>query len=263
MSTAKFSGYSQVAAGVFALGIWMIVSPLLFGAPPAESVTPVPYPADRYAKLAAHSPFTPPTAPAIVAATPTPPPPPSFTEKLTATAIMQWGSVYRVTIADPDNPRHIDLFSDKVDPDTQMQIESVKWPQPTNGTILGAPNEPPIITLRKGQERGTVRYEPGNSSGPIGGVMGAPTGASRSPVSPFANNPVRPQIPPTIPGSGGSVPAMPGQTPINGVQRRAPIRSVPQPPPATGARPIVRPGVNAALPGRPVNGKDDDDDDDD
>ena len=212
----------------------------------ADDPLPKPLPPDRYNKMAAHSPFAPPTdAPRLQAAA-TPPPAASAFDRLTATMLMQVDGVYSVTVVDPDSPEHLYLTSDAVDDKSQMKIASVKW-DPASG------QEEPTITLNKGTQFGTVRYEPGNG----GGMAAAPR-----PQNLTAINAYRPNLPPTsIPGA--AIPPPPVST-ANGF-RRGPIRAAPAPAPAAGGagRAVVLPGEGRSPLRAAPNIKTDDDDDDD
>lgn len=226
---------------------------------------PKPFPADRYAKMAAHSPFAPPTAPAPPPTQAPPPPKSSFTDKLSVTSLAQSDGVYMVTVVDADTQSHLFLTSNSAPPGPnrrapEMFISSVKW-NPAPGR-----NEQADITIKKGTEFGVLHYVPNTASS--GAVPGGTNLAGNMPhpvnggVMAGGN---RPYVPPAIPGS---VPTMPNPiasaAAANNVQRRAPIRG-PQPPPATGGRAVVLPGTATTLaptvkPGA-LNADDDDDDD--
>ena len=217
----------------------------------ADDPLPKPVSPDRYNKMAAHSPFAPPTeAPRAQVAAATPPPGPSWSDKLTANMITQVGGVFYVTVVDPDSTQHLYLSTDAVDQMSQLKVSSVEGWNPAEG------NEEPKITLLKGTQFGVIRYEPGASGG-----MGA---APRGPGMPVPNNNFRPNQPPT------SVPTVINQGPSSAIRplNRGPIRAVPAPAPAAGGtgRPIVLPGENRvappARPGPQVKTDDDDDDDD-
>ena len=250
----RLSGPWVYSAFSVRLQNWVILCAFVFLASicqsRADDVLPKPVPADRYNKMAAHSPFTPPTTPV---ATPPPqvaPPPPSWLDKLSVNMLMQDHGVFYATVVDQDSPTHIYLSSDKEDPDSHMAIASVKWDSENH-------DETPIITLRRGTDFGQVRYEPGTSSGP--GMVIQP----RPGVSGAAPNNFRvPQPAPAIPGQLNQ--PQPTNA-ANAALRRGPIRAVPQAP-APGGRPVVLPGNNPAVqPVRPVSPqiKTDDDDDDD
>lgn len=222
----------------------------------ADDTVPKAYPADRYEKMAAHSPFSPPTEAPKVQATPTPPPAPSWADKLTATMIMQYGNDYKVTVVDQDSPTHLQLYTNVEDDQSHMQVASVKWNAANR-------DETPTITLRRGTDFAQVRYEPGNSSMP--GAVGGNPALARPAGLPGVNNFRPPGGAPPIPGSMPQAGVNVQAPTVNNALRRAPIRAVPQAP-APGGRPIVMPGA-ANPPGQPVRTapaiKTDDDDDDD
>ena len=215
----------------------------------ADDVLPKAPPASKYAKMAAHSPFAPPTAQAAPQATPPPPPVPGWADNLKATMVMQDGNNYTVTVVDSQNPQHLYLTMEP-DKDTQMAVVSVKW---------GANrDDPPTITLRKGKEFAQVRYESGASSpggnnalggGPV--LPGRPVNAAGGPPIP-GGQPFHPPL-----QNGGGVQAgIP--VPSSNAIRRPLIHSAPP------ARAPVRPGVSPPTPGaRPNPGVQVDDDDDD
>lgn len=232
----------------------------------ADDVIPKAFPADRYAKMAAHSPFTPPTPPTPSAAAPTPPPAPGFAEKLAATMLADDGNgVYIAIVADQENSKKYLVTSDKVDEESSLQIATVKWPQ-TRDDQPGA-RETPVIVLRKGAQQGVVRYDP--SLGGIGPIGGAPAGGGTGIPRPFipGNAGVRPPGAPIIPGNvtggvGIAPPPAPATAGAPNAIRRAPIRVQPQPATVPAVRSVVP--ANPALRGaRPTATKVDDDDDDD
>ena len=220
------------------------------GAGRADDLLPKAPPATRYTKIAAHSPFAPPTAPVSAQPAATPPPAPGWADTLTATMVMQDGSKYIVTVVDSSNPQHLYLTSEP-DKTAQISVASVKW---------GATREdPPTITLRKGSEVAQVRYESGAAApagnNPAGGGPPIPGGARPGmPGAPSAAGlqPFHPPLPNT--GQGNPVPS-------SIALRRPLIRSQPM----TAAPAGARPGMAAPNPvGRPnPAAKADDDDDDD
>ncbi len=226
---------------------WVCSSLILAAGGPAKAddVLPKAPPASKYAKMASHSPFAPPTAP-VAAPVGTPPPiAPGWADSLTATMIMQDGANYLVTVIDAQNAQKHLYLTAEPEHETQIAVASVKW---------GANREdPPAITLRKGKEFAQVRYEANATPGgtkPPGGVLPIPGGVRNPPpglpgAQPFhsplqANN--------VVPGN---------QAPPGSVLRRPVIRSGP-----AIAPPPLRPGANAPTAGvRPNPAADDDDDD--
>ena len=212
----------------------------------ADEVLPKAPPASKYAKMAAHSPFAPPTAPVVATAAATPPPTPGWADNLTVTMIMQDGASYMVTVIDSQTPQQHQYLTSEPDKTSQMAVASVKW---------GANrDEPPTVTLRRGKEFAQVRYESGTASaggGPsLGGGPQIPGGMRN--LSPGAA--VAPGTagirPPPLPNAGNGNPG--------NALRRPLIRS--QPAPA-----LTRPGVNppnTAVRPNPALQVDDDDEDD-
>ena len=233
---------------IFPAILLLLLFLLFIPSPPsrADDILPKPVPPDRYNKMAAHSPFTPPTAPTTAQPIQAAPPAPSWLDKLSVNMLMQDHGVFYVTAVDSDNPAaHIYLSSDKEDPESHLAIASVKW-NPENR------DETPVITLRRGKDFGQVRYEASASSGPGMNIQPRP-GAAGAPPNAFR----APQSAPAIPGQINPPPlnaANPGL-------RRTPIRAVPQAP-APGGRPVVLPNNPAVRPVTPQIKTDDDDDDD-
>ncbi len=211
----------------------------------ADEVLPKASPASKYAKMAAHSPFAPPTAPVVTQAAPTPPPAPGWADSLTATMLVQDGNTYMVTVIDSqDLQKHLYLTS-AADATEPMAVASIKW---------GATREePPIITLRKGKEFAQVRYESGLSSlGTNNNLGGPPIPGARNPAP---GTPVAPGIrPPPLTTTGPMNQGQPG----NAI-RRPVIHSQPAPT-AVPARPLGNVPANGVRPNPAVQVDDDDDD---
>ncbi len=212
----------------------------------ADDILPKAPPASKYAKMAGHSPFAPPTAPVGTQAPPPKPPAPGWADGLTATMIAQDGPNYMVTVVDAQNSQQHLYLTAEPDPETKMAVVSVKW---------GATrDDPPTITLSKGKEFAQVRYEASSSgtSSPLGGGVPIP-GAGRNPPVGIPggqafHSPL--QVPPAQPTNQG---------PSSNVVRRPLIRS--QPPAApTSVRPGVNPPANGVRPNPAVPVDDDDDD---
>lgn len=224
----------------------LLMSGALAGSVPAraDDVIPQAPPASNYAKMASHSPFSPPTAPLAAPAATPPPPVPGWADSLTAKMIVQDGVQYMVMVVDAQNPdRHLYLTAEP-EGETQIAVASVKW---------GATrDDPPAITLRKGKEFAQVRYDAGaasaaggNSAGggpPIPGAVRNPPGAQ-----PF-HAPLQANVVPNA-----------GQGPSNNLLRRPLIRSQPAAAPALG-RPGVNPPANGIRPNPALPADDDDDD---
>ncbi len=218
----------------------------------ADDIVPKAPPASKYARMAAHSPFAPPTTPTAVQATPPPPPVPGWADSLTATMIMRDGDKYMVTVVDTQNPQHLYLTSEP-DKLTQMAVASVKW---------GANrDEAPTVTLSKGKEFAQVKYESGASSpggnNQLGGGPPIPGGVR-----------IPGQNGPPIPGAQGFHP--PGApntvqsgnpTPTSAGFRRPLIHAPAVTAPPAGMRPPLNPTNAAARPNPAVKVDDDDDDD--
>ncbi len=241
----------------------------------ADDVTPHAFAPDRYAKMGEHSPFTPTTPQAAPTVAPTPPPKPSFAEKLTISNLAEDHGVFLATVVDPESSTHTLINSDPKDQTAEIKITDVKWPRATESNPDGG-QQAVMITIRKGTETATVRYDPGSAgSGAMGG-MAAPGGmGGNKPFIP-GNAGVRPLGAPTLPGTvnGPGLAVAPQTTGmpannannVNNPLRRMPIRSFPQPaaPAATAVRPVL-PGntaVQGARPGLATKVDDDDDDDD-
>lgn len=218
----------------------------------ADDPLPKPLPVSKYAKMAAHSPFAPPTAPIVQQAAPPPPPAPGWADSLTATMVMQDGNKFLVTVVDSSNSQHLYLTTEP-DKTNDMAVSTVKW-----GTNR---DDPPTITLRKGKEFAQVRYDSGAAS--TGGGNSIPGGGV--PVIPGAPRFPTPGNPPGIPGAqpfrppplANNLPGNPGASAI----RRPLIRAQPG---AAAAPALSRPGVNAPNSGvrpNPAGTADDDDDD--
>lgn len=227
-----------------------------------DGVTPKAFPADRYSKMASHSPFAPPTAPIATPPPVAPPPQPSFADRLTAISIAVDKGIYMVMVVDQDTQEHNFLRSDRLDA-KQMQIASVRW------DANGDKSQVPVITVRKGGLTGQVRYEPTTAAAGAPGMGGGPAIPGSVPrlnngaVPPAARPYTPPIMPGGVPNPVAAVPGVPNAPAIPG--SRAPIRGpqqVTQPPPATGGRAVVMPGNQPTV--RPgVISPDDDDDDDD
>jgi hypothetical protein len=204
----------------------------------ADDVLPKALPANRYEKLAAHSPFAPPTVAAPVAPAPVAAPKGSWADKLAVTALMQNGGIYIATVVDRDSSQHFIVTSDKEN-ERSMMLASVQW---------GDKYDQTRITIRRGAEFGQVAFD-------------ASAGAASAVMGPGAPVPPRPMIPGgPLPGAGtaqfhpppGANPAFRGPQGPSNIVRRQPIFSTP----AATPRPVFpRPTAKPAA--------DDDDDDDD
>ncbi len=211
----------------------------------ADDAVPKPFPPGHFDKMAARSPFSPPTA-APVATPPPPPPGPKPFEKYTVTLLMQQGSEYVATLNNKDTSEHTRVRTDE--PNLEgIKLVSVDWA-----------NEPAQtkVTLSNGTQTGVVGFDP----------SAAPPAAAPAPVPAGGVRPgQRPAQPANVfhpaPGvaAGGSQPPV-----MNAARRQAVIRSGITPPPTVpGAPPIglgqrpVRPPIPGAA---SVAGGDDDDD---
>ena len=211
----------------------------------ADDILPKASPASKYAKMAAHSPFAPPTAAVVTQAAPTPPPAPGWADTLTATMLVQDGNTYMVTVIDSQDPqKHLYLTSAPEDPVEPMAVASIKW---------GANREdPPTITLRKGKEFAQVRYESGLSALGTNNNLGGPPipGGRNSGPGAAAAMGIRP---PPLSTTGPMNQGAPG----NAI-RRPVIHS--QPAPVVPVRPPGNVPANAVRPNPAVQADDDDDD---
>ena len=196
----------------------------------ADDVLPKAPPVSKYARMAAHSPFAPPTLPTTTQAAPPPPPVPGWADNLTATMIMRDGDKFMVTVVDSQNPQHLYLTSDP-DKLTQMAVASVK---------LGANrDEAPTVTLSKGKEFAQVKYDSGASSpggnNQLGGGPPIPGGVRNpglgGPPIPGAQ-PFHPPGAPTAAQVGNPIPTSAGF-------RRPLIRAPAVTAPPAGTRPTV------------------------
>ena len=206
----------------------------------ADDILPKPFPASRYEKMSARSPFSPPTVAAFVPAAPTVPTV-SWSDKLAVTALMEQGGKYFATVVDRDSSQHFLISSDTENNDhDRIMLSSVQWAAKINQTR---------ITIRKGTEFGQVAFDPSaavSTSSPAvpGAIPGAFPRLGAGPTLPGA----RPFNPP--PGAnGGPRPTQPAPAVI----RRGPISAAPVTPNAG------RSALNRATPQTPA---DDDDDDD-
>ena len=177
----------------------------------------------------------------------TPPPAPAWSDNLTVTSLMQFGSFYTATVVEKDGSAHYLIRSDSEDPDSHLMLASVRWADKPEAVK---------VTIRKGTQFGEVRFDPAASSSSGPAVPGAPP----SPLRPGVPNPAANFRPP--PPSGGPVQSAGGGPPGNAFRGRPVIRANP---PAAPSRPIVTPpaqGANRIV--APVaTGKNTDDDDDD
>lgn len=210
----------------------------------ADDVLPKAPPAAKYEKMAGHSPFAPPTVPvaAPVAAPPTPAP--GWADALTATMIAQDGANFMVTVVDAQNSQQHLYLTSEPDDKAPMSVVSVKW---------GATHDdPPTITLRKGQEFAQVRYEAANGAGvpsPAGNIVQIPGAARNLPV------------PPGNAAFHSPFQASANQGPSTNAIRRPLIRAQ-QPAAPAGVRPGVNaPGPAGVRPNAAIKVDDDDDDD--
>jgi hypothetical protein len=195
----------------------------------ADDILPKPFPASRYEKMSARSPFSPPTVAAFVPPVPSAPTV-SWSDKLAVTALMEQGGKYFATVVDRDSSQHFLISSDKENNDHEkMMLSSVQWAPKIAQTR---------VTIRKGTEFGQVAFDP---SAAINTNSPAIPGSLRPPNAPVPPGP-RPFNPP--PGTNGGRSMMPSSA-----IRRGPI----------GAPPVTPNALNRTPPQTPA---DDDDDDD-
>lgn len=222
----------------------------------ADDPIPKPFPMAHFEKLAARSPFSPPTA--VVAPPPTAPtPPPSnFADKFTLAGIMQQGSDYVATLNNKETSEHIRVSS-KGEPNQGLNVSTVSWGNDPTQTQV-------TLVKDKGSaapEFGVVEFDPNQSpatatSMGTGMPGGIPSRPNLRPVPPIPGGVIRP--PP------GAVPnrIIPGAIPNNQPNRRPGIIRAPG---VTTAAPRPnQPGVNfTSVPQLPKPAASDDDDDDD
>lgn len=217
----------------------------------ADDVLPRPAAPKRYEKLAAHSPFAPPTGPVQAAPPPPPPPPgPTWSDNLTVTSLVQNGNLYTATVVEKDSSNHFLIRSDVENADNHMELATVKWADKPDAIK---------VTVRKGTQFGDVRFDP-SATAPSGdgGPAAQPQPFVPPPRPNFPNPAANFRPPPGVPAPAPNMPIRPG--PGNIMRSRPIIRSNPP------LAPVVRPLTATPLPGRalaPVKPSKDDDDDDD
>ena len=234
----------------------VLIFPVLFGTGAvlhAGDPLPKPFAPARYEQLAAHSPFSPPTAEIKPQATP-PPAPPKVFEKYVLLSLSQEGSEYHATLNNKETSEHIRVRTNsKGEAADGLELASVDWANNPTETK---------VTLRKGTEFGVVTFDAAGAAPSAPGNIGAqrpgfvPPRAVPAPVfhpppgiapnagvpapAPGNNNARRPaMIRSAVPATR---PVLPGQPGANGVNAGSPVR-----PPIPGAKPLA--------------GADDDDDD--
>ena len=217
----------------------------------ADDPIPKPFPVSRFDKLAANSPFSPPTAVTAPTATPPPAPQPGFADKYTLASIMQQGDDFIATLNNKEASERIRVSKTRPDPSTGIKIASVAWGREITQTR---------VTLEKNQQFGEVGFDasasPMTSATSPGMVPGGITRPNLRPVPPVPGA-IRP--PPgvapnrTLPGAAANNP--------NAIRRPGVIRG-------PGAQALPRPnqpGVNFTkappIPGHVGNDDDDDDND--
>lgn len=209
-----------------------------------DDVLPQPASPKRYEKLAAHSPFAPPTAPVQAAPTATPPPGPSWSDNLSVTSIMQNGNVYFVTVMEKDSPDHYIIRSDTEDETHHLAVASVKWADKADAVK---------VTLRKGTQFGDVQFDPSA----LPDTSGAAPAAAPPPVQPMMRPNLNPQPGGLRPPPG--LPAPPQRFPQNNILRnRPPIRVNPVPG-APMRNVITPPAPMRSAPVKPTSSDDDED----
>ena len=157
----------------------------------ADDVLPRPADPKRYDRLAAHSPFAPPSARAGRDASPRHAAARSVVVRhLTVTTLVQDGKVYSATVLEKDTSLTYLVRSDRiVNPDHALIVASVKW---------AARPEDITVTLARGKEFGEVRFDPSVVAGGSSGA-GAPSASTGRTITP---NPVTAfHPPPPIPGA--------------------------------------------------------------
>ena len=227
---AKFSLFVRCSGFAVCLGITASAH--------ADDPIPKPFPPDHFDKLAAQSPFSPPTAGPVSAPAATPPVPKTF-EKYTVLLLMQQGNEYVATLNNKDTSEHTRVRTNNAN-EEGLTLVSVEWANEPSQTK---------VTLSKGTEFGVIGFDPSGVAAPAPGVM-APGGGGRQVLRPVPpTTPFRPP-PGLTPGNGGPS-TQPGG---NNVRRQSVIRN-------PGANPpnVQRPG-GPPIPGaKPLAGDDDDD----
>lgn len=236
MKNRLFAPQKHLRQACFALGLGLLLAAA--GAAWADDVLPIAFPAARYQKLSAHSPFSPPTIAAPVTSAPIAPAG-SWSDKLTVTLLMQQGGKYVAMLLDRDSSEHFLVTSD-TENNRNMMLSSVQWSDQLKQTR---------VTIRKGKEFGQVAFDPNATAAAPSSAPGLPGAISRpSPVSPGPG--AGPALFHPPPGSvGGRGPQSPP------IVRRPTISA--NPPPAIPT-PRIAPGGVAI---RPQDDSDDDDDD--
>lgn len=213
----------------------------------ADDAIPKPFPPGHFDKLAAHSPFSPPTAAALATPPPPAPPGPKPFEKYTVVWLGQQGDQYVAGLNNKETSERIRVRTGEFNPEG-IELVSVNWSEKPEQTR---------VTLTNKTQTGEVGFDP--------------SAASIAPaIAPGLMPGVRPAIRPAVPAANtfhpppGIAPSAP-QLPVNNGRRPAVIRSgvapqpiQPNPSIGAGQRPI-RPAIPGAA---PVAGGNDDDDDD-
>jgi hypothetical protein len=196
-----------------------------------DDILPAPFPANRYQKMGAHSPFAPPTV-AIAVPVAVVAPVGSWADKLSITSLMEQGGKYVAMVMDRDSSQHFLVSSDQEN-DRKMMLSSVQWADVKNTRV----------TIRKGNEFGQLAFDPSASASSNAAPAAVP-GGGRGPLG-------RPGLPnPTVfhppPGASGG---------LNGPNSPSIIRrpAIPAAPPTLAPR---------TFPGNAPQAADDDDDDD-
>jgi hypothetical protein len=190
----------RLAPGLLGLAAGLAAGPEAW----ADDVLPKAFPASRYAKLGAHSPFSPPTAAAAVPMT-TAAPAGSWADKLSVALLMEQGGKYVATVVDRDSAEHFLVTSDGGN-DKNMTLSSVQWGDKPNQTR---------VTIRKGTEFGQVAFDPNATAASSAAAPMLPGVFPRTP-------PMAPGVfhPPPAPNVGFNGPRTPSV-----IVRRPPISS--------------------------------------
>jgi hypothetical protein len=172
------NGHLLIERAMLGRAGWAFFLAAFLAAAPASragDILPKAFPASRYEKLGAHSPFAPPT---VVVAGPAPviAPTTSWSDKLAITLLTQQGGKYVATVLDRDSSQHF-LVDSEQENERHMMLSSVQWADAPNQTR---------VTIRRGTEFGQVSFDPSasaNISAPsIPGARGAMGAISRPPM---------------------------------------------------------------------------------
>ncbi len=221
-------------------------APAKIGSPSMDAALPKPVAAERYAKLAAVSPFAPPSAAPATTPPPPPPPQPTWAEAWTLSSVAELGGgQYRLTLTKrkPGDGKSTDrlIVATGQDNPENISIAGVQWSDKPEQTR---------ITLNRGGVFAVFTFDPSALSTPNSGASSAsplagfapgaarPSGALGTPgvnIPQPSNRPAMPGAPqgftpPPPPPPSAFVPPQPAEIPQRGGTRTGPIPAAPPPP---------------------------------